>query len=75
MKKLHYICLVHISKLMIFYSNILFMIFKKENLPPVKQGVFYELNLNKNNGPYLSKDISFNNPKSSQLLTNKTILK
>ena len=51
------------------------MIFKKENLPPVKQGVFYELNLNKNNGPYLSKDISFNNPKSSQLLTNKTILK
>jgi hypothetical protein len=51
------------------------MIFKKENLPPIKQGVFYELNLNKNNGPYLSKDIMYNNPKSNHLLTNQSILK
>lgn len=48
--------------------------FKKENLPPVKQGVFYELNLSKNNGPYLSKDIMYNNPRSNNLLTNTAIL-
>lgn len=40
----------------------------------MKQGVFYELNLNKNNGPYLSKDIMYNNPRSNNLLTNHTIL-
>lgn len=43
---------------------------KKENLPPIKQGVFYQLNLNKNSGPFLAKDIMFNNPKSNMLLTN-----
>lgn len=48
--------------------------FKKENHPPTKQGVFYELNLSKNNGPYLSKDIMYNNPRSNNLLTNTAIL-
>ena len=45
--------------------------FRKENIIPTKQGVFYELNLNKNNGPFLSKDIMYNNPKSFNLLANK----
>jgi hypothetical protein len=48
--------------------------FRKENLAPMKQGVFYQLNLNQNNGPYLSKDIMYNNTKSNTLLTNPTIL-
>ena len=44
---------------------------KKENWPPIKQGVFYQLNLNKNSGPFLSKDIMNNNPISNNLLTCK----
>jgi hypothetical protein len=48
--------------------------FKKENLPPVKQGVFYQLNLNKNNGPFLSKDIMYDNPKSFNLLANQAAI-
>lgn len=48
--------------------------FKKENRIPSKQGIFYQLPLNKNNGPYLSKDIMYNNPKSNALLTNPDIL-
>jgi len=48
--------------------------FKKENNPPTKQGVFYQLNLNKNNGPYLSKDIMYNNVRSNTLLTTPAIL-
>lgn len=48
--------------------------FRKENQVPTKQGVFYQLNLNKNNGPYLSKDIMYNNPKSNNLLSHQTIL-
>jgi len=47
---------------------------KKENQPPTKQGVFYQLNLNKNNGPYLSKDIMYNNTRSNTLLTTPAIL-
>jgi len=47
---------------------------KKENQPPTKQGVFYQLNLNKNNGPYLSKDIMYNNTRSNPLLTTPAIL-
>lgn len=55
----------------------------KENHNPTKQGAFYELNLGififdklgKNNGPFLSKDIMFNNRKSMGLLTNLQILK
>lgn len=47
---------------------------KKENLPPVKQGVFYQLSLNKNNGPFLSKDIMYNNPKSNTLLPSASLL-
>jgi hypothetical protein len=42
---------------------------KKENRPPGKQGVFYQLNLNQNNGPFLTKDIMHNNHKSNHLLT------
>jgi len=42
---------------------------KKENLPPIKQGVFYQLNINKNSGPFLPKDIMHDNPKSNMLLT------
>lgn len=44
---------------------------KKENWPPIKQGAFYQLNLNKNGGPFLSKDIMGNNPISNNLLTCK----
>lgn len=44
---------------------------KKENWPPIKQGVFYQLNLSKNSGPFLSKDIMNNNPISNNLLTCK----
>ncbi len=47
---------------------------KKENQVPNKQGVFYQLNLNKNNGPFLSKDIMYNNPKSNNLITHHPIL-
>lgn len=47
---------------------------KKENVAPTKQGVFYQLNLNKNSGPFLSKDIMYNNTKSNTLLTNVAIL-
>ena len=54
----------------IFYIGM----FKKENVAPVKQGVFYELNLSKNSGPFLSKDIMYNNPRSNNLLTNHAIL-
>jgi hypothetical protein len=49
--------------------------FKKENITLTKQGPFYQLNLNKNSGPFLAKDIMFNNPKSNALLTNQHILK
>jgi hypothetical protein len=41
---------------------------KKENVAPVRQGVFYQLSLSKNDGPFLSKDIMYNNPKSNALL-------
>ena len=44
------------------------MQFKKENVAPMKQGVFYQLSLSKNNGPFLSNDIMYNNPKSNALL-------
>ena len=48
--------------------------FKKENRVPTKQGVFYQLNLNKNSGPFLSKDIMYSNHKSNNLLTNHDLL-
>ncbi len=54
-----------------FYSTVML---KKENQVPNKQGVFYQLNLNKNNGPFLSKDIMYNNPKSNNLITHHPIL-
>ena len=44
---------------------------KKENWVPIKQGAFYQLSLNKNSGPFLSKDIMGNNPVSNNLLTSK----
>ena len=47
---------------------------QKENTIPLKQGVFYQLNLSKNNGPFLSKDIMYSNHKSNNLLTNHGIL-
>jgi hypothetical protein len=50
------------------------MLSKKENLAPVKQGVFYQLSLNKNNGPFLSKDIMYNNLKSNALLPSPSLL-
>lgn len=49
--------------------------FQKENQIPRKQGAFYQLNLNKNNGPFLSKDIMFTNPRSTTLITNPDILR
>jgi hypothetical protein len=47
----------------------------KENKMPVKQGVMYELNLDKSQGPYLSKDIMHSNPKSIALLAGSQIVK
>ena len=41
----------------------------KENFPPIrKQGIFYSIKTNKNNGVYLTKDIAHNNYKSLSLL-------
>ena len=48
--------------------------YKKENVPPAKQGVFYQLSLSKNNGPFLSKDIMYSNPKSNTLLSTPSAL-
>lgn len=48
--------------------------FRKENTPPTKQGIFYHLNLNKNSGPFLPKDIMYSNPISNNLLTTQTRL-
>ena len=45
----------------------------KENRP-TKQGGIYSLDLGKNNGPFLPKDIMFNNPKSVQLLVGAEVL-
>lgn len=47
----------------------------KENRSPTKQGVMYELNLDKDQGPYLSKDIMHSNPKSIALLAGSQIVK
>ena len=47
----------------------------KENKTPAKQGVMYELNLDKYQGPYLSKDIMHTNPKSIALLAGSQIVK
>ena len=47
----------------------------KENKAPSKQGVMYELNLDKSQGPYLSKDIMHSNPKSISLLAGTQIVK
>ncbi len=48
--------------------------FRKENTPPSKQGIFYHLNLNKNSGPFLPKDIMYSNPISNNLLTTQSRL-
>jgi hypothetical protein len=50
-------------------------IHEKENKIPTKQGILYELGLNKDSGPYMLKDIMQNNPKSISLLTGAQILK
>jgi hypothetical protein len=47
----------------------------KENRAPFKQGVMYELNLDKDQGPYLSKDIMHSNPRSIALLAGSQIVK
>lgn len=47
----------------------------KENRSPTKQGVMYELNLDKDQGPYLSKDIMHSNPRSIALLAGSQIVK
>lgn len=49
--------------------------FNKENAIPTKQGALYELSLGKDNGPYLSKDIMYSNPKSIALLAGSQIVK
>jgi hypothetical protein len=49
--------------------------FDKENKQPSRQGVLYELSLGKDNGPYLSKDIMYSNPKSIALLAGSQIVK
>jgi len=46
----------------------------KENRIPGKQGAMYELNLDKSQGPYLSKDIMHSNPKSIALLAGSHIV-
>lgn len=48
--------------------------YEKENRIPLKQGVMYELNLNKSQGPYLPKDIMHTNPKSIALLAGSHIV-
>jgi hypothetical protein len=65
---------------LIFYDNIEFLILSffymigKENRIPTKQGVMYELNIDKHQGPYLHKDIMHSNPKSIALLTGSQIV-
>ena len=49
--------------------------FEKENKAPVKQGVLYQLSLGKDNGPFLTKDIMHNNPKSIAMLAGSQIVK
>jgi hypothetical protein len=49
--------------------------FQKENQPPVRQGVMYQLNLDKEQGPFLSKDIMHSNPRSITLLAGSQIMK
>ena len=71
--------IILIFTLLKYYSinstiNILLML-GKENRFPVKQGVMYELNLDKDQGPYLSKDIMHSNPKSIALLAGSQIVK
>lgn len=41
---------------------------------PTKQGVMYGLNLDKEQGPYLSKDIMHSNPRSITLLAGSQIM-
>lgn len=48
--------------------------FQKENNPPAKQGVMYQLNLDKEQGPYLNKDIMHSNPRSITLLAGSHIM-
>ena len=52
-----------------------FYMLGKENRVPNKQGVMYELNINKDQGAYLRKDIMHSNPKSIALLTGSQIVK
>jgi hypothetical protein len=40
----------------------------KENIMPPKQTFFFQINLGKNQGPFLVKDIMHNNPKSISLI-------
>lgn len=47
---------------------------EKENQLPAKQGVMYELNIDKDQGPYLSKDIMHSNPRSITLLAGSQIM-
>lgn len=47
----------------------------KENRGICKQGVMYELNIDKDQGPYLSKDIMHSNPRSIALLAGSQIVK
>jgi hypothetical protein len=49
--------------------------FQKENQPPARQGVMYQLNLDKEQGPFLSKDIMHSNPRSITLLAGSQIMK
>ena len=46
-----------------------------DNKPPKKQGLLYSLSLGQNNGPYLSKDIDYHNPKSQKLLIGEEVLR
>lgn len=44
-------------------------LYSKENFPPIKkQGTFYSIKTNKNNGVYLTKDIAHSNYNSLSLL-------
>ena len=47
----------------------------KENKSPTRQGVMYELSIDKDQGPYLTKDIMHSNPKSISLLAGSQIVK
>jgi hypothetical protein len=54
---------------LIFHTLIRKMQNKENNNPPKKQSAFYSLSIGKNNGAYLSKDVTHENKQSIKLLS------